>query len=89
MEASEQRQRAEQLLQELQRKRDELRVKIHLAGAEAREEWEKAEKKWERLRSRLAVVGEAAEETGDDVGEALEQLGEELRKGYRRIRDLL
>ena len=42
-EMNERRQRFERVLDRLRTDRDELRVKAHLARAEAREEWEKLE----------------------------------------------
>jgi predicted nucleic acid-binding Zn-ribbon protein len=79
----------EDLGEELKQARDELQVKIHLAAADARDEWEQLEKKWEQFRSRAEVLGRTAEEAAEDVGEALEVVGEELKRGYRKIRSLL
>lgn len=79
----------EDLVQELRTARDELNVKMHLAAAEARDEWDVLEKKWEHFRVRAEKVGEATGEAAEEVGEALELVGEELRKGYRRIRKTL
>jgi hypothetical protein len=74
---------------ELTQERDELAVRMHLAKAEARDQWEELEKKWEHFRARLEVVGRAAGESAEDVGDALELLGSELKRGYARIRKLL
>jgi len=79
----------DRLAEELRRQRDELKVKIHLAKADARDQWEALEKKWEHLRGRLGVVGEEAEEAGKDVLAALDSVAEELKKGYERIRAVL
>jgi len=78
-----------ELIDELRQTRDELRVQMHLAAAEVRDEWEVLEKKWGQFRSRAERVGEATGEAAEDVGEALELVGEELRKGYQRIRSIL
>jgi len=78
-----------EILDELRTTRDELRLKMHLAGAEARDEWEVLEQKWEHLRVRAGHVGEATGEAAEDVGDALEAVGAELRKGYKRIREAL
>ena len=86
---SEERRAPGELKQELERLRDELAVRMHLAKAEARDQWEELEKKWEHFRARLEVVGRAAEESAEDVGDALELLGSELKRGYARIRKLL
>ena len=39
----------EQLIAQLQQQRDELMLQLHLGKAEARDELEKLEKKWEQL----------------------------------------
>lgn len=79
----------DELFDELRKARDELRVQLHLAAAEARDEWEVLEKKWVKFQDRAGEVGEATGEAAEDVGEALELVGEELRKGYKRIRKAL
>ena len=76
-------------LDALERARDEIGLKIHLAAADARDEWEELEKKWRRLRGRIDAVGRVAEDTAGDVGDALEQVGRELKKGYERLRKVL
>ena len=79
----------EDLGEELKQARDELQVKIHLAAADARDEWDQLEKKWEHFRARAEVIGKTAEEAAEDVGEALEVVAEELKRGYKKIRSLL
>jgi len=77
------------LADDLQRQRDELRVRLHLAKAEARDEFEKLEKRWEHVRGRLGVLGKEAGEASKDVGEALRLVLREIQTGYRRIRELV
>jgi len=75
----------ERHLEDLKQKRDELRVQMHLARAEARDEWEKAEQKWNDLQERY---GEVKRETGEMVGKArtaVKILMEELGDAYERI----
>ena len=79
----------DRMLEDLKQVRDELELQIHLAKADARDEWTELEKKWDHFRARAEVVGKAAEEAAGDVGEALEVLGDEIKKGYERIRKLL
>lgn len=69
--------------------RDELRVRIHLAKAEARDRWEELEKDWERVEGKIKVIGEEAQESAKEVGEATGNLIDELRDAYRRLRDLV
>ena len=79
------------LLESLRQQRDELRVQMHLAGVEAKQEWERLEKKWTRILAEKSAeskpLREAVEESTKDVSAALEQVAEELKRGYQRIRD--
>jgi hypothetical protein len=77
------------LLEALERVRDQVELKIHLAGADLRDEWEELEKKWRHMRGKLGSIGRAAGESAEDVGEALDLLGKELKKGYERLRKAL
>jgi hypothetical protein len=77
------------LVDELKTQRDELAVKLHLARADARDEWAALEKKWDRLRGRAEVVGHEAGKAADDVEAAAKLVVDEIKKGYERIRRLL
>ena len=72
------------LLDELKQKRDELRVQIDLASKEARDEWRELDRKMDDFAARAKL-----RETGEGVGKALQQVGEELKRGYERIREAL
>jgi hypothetical protein len=61
----------------------------YLAKAEAGDEWEKAEKKWEQLKAKTRVLGTEAGDASKDIGAAAKQLVKEIRHGYDRIRNLL
>ena len=74
----------EDLVADLKQKRDELRLKIHLASKEAQDEWEELEEKMQDFSSK-ADLGK----TGEGLGEALGKLGEELKLGYKRIRSAI
>ena len=74
----------EDLVADLKQKRDELRLKIHLASREAQDEWEELEEKMQEFSSR-AELGK----TGEGLGEALGKFGQELKLGYKRIRDAI
>ncbi len=76
-------------VEELRRLRDELRVQLHLARSEARERWDHLEKQWHQLEGRLKVLAEESRESLDDIGDAAGLLVDEIRKGYRHLRDLL
>ena len=66
--------------------RDELRLKLHLARAEARDEWQKLEPRFEHLEARVGALVASASAASRDVGAAVSLLGEELQRGYARVR---
>ena len=72
------------LVADLKQKRDELRLKIHLASKEVQEEWEELEEKMQEFSSR-AELGK----TTEGIGDALGKVGQELKLGYKRIRDAI
>jgi hypothetical protein len=78
-----------EILDDLRTERDELAVRLHLARADARDEWDALEKKWTHLKARAGTVGREAGEVADDVGEAMRGVLDELRKGYARLRALV
>ncbi len=81
--------RVQEAIEKLKQQRDELRLKMHLAKADARDEWDEMEGKWDHLRDRLKAAGGEASEAKGDVGDALKSLASEIKKGYERIRDQL
>ena len=68
------------LKKELNRLREEVDLKMHLASLEAKEEWDELETKWRQFSSKARF-----DESADSIGGALKQLGEELKKGYKRL----
>ncbi len=84
-----QRQRVFGLLESLRTERDELRVRMYLARAEVRDEWQALEQRWEHFESRVRAAAAAAEAAREEVGDAVDLLAEELRKGYGRVRQAM
>lgn len=78
----------EKLVASLKQQRDELSLQLHLAKAEARDEWNELEGRWERMRGKLEQARQVAGETGQEVGAAASLLAEEIARGYERIRRL-
>lgn len=72
----------------LLQQRDELRVKLHLARADARDEWEELEHKWTEVQGKFAQLQQTAGESMNEIESAARLLGEEILKGYERIRRL-
>jgi len=79
----------DRVLQELQRQRDELKLKMYLAKADAKDEWQELERKWQEIKPKLDAAGSEAVKTGENVLTGLKLTLEEMRKGYERIRERL
>jgi len=77
------------MIEQLETQRDELRVRLHLAKAEAREEFERLEKRFDHIRGRVGVLTREMGEVSKDVGEAARLVLGELKNGYQRIRELM
>ena len=77
------------LVGDLTQQRDELNVKLHLAKAEVRDEWDKLDTKWEEIKGHMSTVSKEAEKTAESVTTAAGLLAEELKKGYERIKNAL
>ena len=81
--------RFEHDVESLRRARDELRVQMHLARAEARDLFEDLEQRWHELERGLEQVASEARRPMDEAREAVGSLVDELKEGYRKIRDSL
>jgi hypothetical protein len=79
----------DELIESLERVRDEIKLKVHLAAADARDEWDELEKKLGHLRGKANSIGRVAGDAAEDVGEAVELLGKELKRGYERLRKMV
>jgi hypothetical protein len=77
------------ILGDLERQRDELKVRLHLAKAEGREEWARIEEKLAALRLRAQSAGSEAKDAMKDIGGAADQLAAEIRQGLERVRKTL
>lgn len=73
----------------LKQQRDELRVQLHLASMEVKDEWEELEGKWENLVAKKDQVKHDLEPTVADAKVAWMMLKDEIKEGYRTIRDRL
>ena len=72
------------LIEDLKRTRDEIKLKIHLGSKDLQTEWSEIEKRWEDF-ERKADLDRSAK----DVGDALQILGSELRDAFQRVRKAL
>lgn len=78
-----------QLLADLERERDELKVQAHLAKAEARDLLAKSDAQLTELRSRLTSAGSAAKEGAGKVGEKALETAKEIRAAFAKVRGAL
>jgi uncharacterized protein YjbJ (UPF0337 family) len=79
----------DEVVDRLKQQLDEMRLQIHLAEAEAKDEFHELERKWEHLAGKArSAAGEAAD-SAKDVGAALGLLGDEVAKAARRIKKKL
>jgi len=74
------------IIDSVKQERDELKVKIHLASMEIRDEWEIVESKWQYFKSKATQLEHAANDSAHEVGEAVSTLGSELKEAYRHFK---
>ena len=86
---SEQKNTLEQMLSELKQQRDELRLQMHLAGMEAKDEYERLSDKCDELSNQYEPLSSAVEETADNVFSALGLAAGELKVGFLRVKKAL
>ena len=67
-------------LQELRTLRDEIRVRLHLVGQEARDQWEK------HLEPHIGRLEQQLKESGEDTREAMKEALERARAAFREFR---
>ena len=79
--------RIEALMEKLAQERDELKLKMHLAKSDARDEFDKLEGRWQSLKAKMDQASEEAAEVSEPIKESARDLMNEIRDGYRRIVD--
>lgn len=73
----------------LKRMRDEAKLKLHLARAEARDAFEGIEKQWQHLEGKLEQIRREARSDLGEIVEAAKLLTEQIREGYHNLKTLL
>ena len=68
------------MLDELQKSADEIRVKIHLGSMEAKDQWKELEPKLQELEK-------GAEKIVERTGEELKSIGADLRSRFKKLKD--
>jgi len=73
-------------MDELRMVRDELALKAHLLGMEARQQWEETEPLWAHLSSKLEMVKHESGEAFDKLVSAADELKNDLAERYQRLK---
>ena len=73
----------------LKQQRDELALKMHLAEAEAKQEFEQTKEKLDQLTSDFDPLKEAVGESAENVVESLKLVAGEVVSSFDRIRKTL
>jgi chromosome segregation ATPase len=76
----------EDAISKLKQERDELKLQMHLAGMEAKDEYERLSGKCDTLSDQYEPIKEAVGETADNVWTALGLVADELKIGFQRVR---
>ena len=75
-----------EIISSIKQEREELQLKMHLAGMEAKDEYNRLSAKFDELTDQYAPVREAVEDTADNVFAALKLAAEEMKDGFGRVR---
>ena len=75
-----------EMIADLKQVRDELKVQLHLAKADVKDDWDEVEGNLEKLEAKAKNIGDAAKEASGDVGEAAKLLAQEVKNGFDKIR---
>jgi hypothetical protein len=73
------------LSETLKQQRDEIRLQIHLATADLKDEWEESEREWDHFKDKFAEIIDESKETTAEFLEKTRIVGEELKIAYKTI----
>ena len=86
---SDQRNALDEVISKLKQERDELKLQMHLASMDAKDEYERVSGKIDELTEQYDPVKDAVEETAENVFSALGLVADELKVGFQRVRKSL
>ena len=78
-----------EMISSLRQQRDELALQLHLGKAEAKDEFNKARCKLDKLMEDYEPVKDAIGESAENVLESLKLVGEEVLRSFNRVRKSL
>lgn len=79
----------QETMDKLMQQRDEIALKVHLASMEVKEEWDKAEKNWDKFSAKANEIYDDTVDTTEELVDAAKVIGEELTQAYQRIKKRL
>ena len=79
----------EDIWKSVQTARDEVKLQAHLAKAEAKDELESIEHKFEEYSGKMKLVKEEVARENEEVFDAARKLGKELLNSYDKIKGIL
>ena len=69
--------------------RDEIFLKAHLGKAEAKDDLEKLEEKWKQIQEKYQPVADEIGTTAENAAVGLTAAVNEIREGFKRIKEML
>jgi len=72
----------DELVANMQQKRDEMKLQLHLASKEAEEEWDGMVTEWDKFLSAAQF-----QKSTEEVGEAARELGLRMKNAFDRMKD--
>ena len=75
----------EDLVENLKTERDEIKLKLHLASMDVKDEFENVEKKWDEVSQKAVDIADDSKETSEEFIGKVKIIGEELKGTYERI----
>ena len=70
----------------LKQERDELKLQMHLASMDAKDDYDRISDKVDQLSDHYEPIKDAVEESADNVITALGMVADELKVGFQRVR---
>ena len=86
---SQDKKQVEEAISLLKQQRDELALQIHLGAAEAKQEFENAKDKLDKMTEDYEPLKEAVEKSASDVFASLQLVSDEVLASFDRIRKSL
>ncbi|MEE9424276.1 MAG: hypothetical protein V3V18_04780 [Methylococcales bacterium] len=69
----------------LVQQRDELNLKLHLGGMEAKEEMDAAEETWAHFKEKIDEISDETKETTLELISGAQSLGDDLQAAYEKL----